>query len=199
MKTLLAVCTAELIFGTFHLRTVAFILSIQTIGVAIAQPRSRYADAGVRTGVLEIGTSFLRITRTTVTFVRVITTVILRVTLPGGRNAAAILTSELGRRTCYICAPDLIRGITTIYERELIGEKLFCLIFFNFEILPLSESHRKLDGMQRPLPQENSRVPQVACLQEAGSSEPSRQSFSESQYQPIENPFNQMKSQRNFC
>ena len=107
MQTLLAVRTSKLIFGALHLWTVAFIGRIKTVRVTVAQPRSRYADARVRAGVLKVGARFLGFARA-LAFIGIIATIIFLVTFPGGTNTTSVLAGELRRRTGHVCTAHFI-------------------------------------------------------------------------------------------
>lgn len=114
MQTLLAVRTSKLVLGALHLRTVAFVRTVETVRVSVAQPRSRYADAGVRTGVLEVGARLLGLASAEFAFVRAVTTVVLTVAFPGGRNTSAVFARELRTCTGHIRTAHFITRVTTV-------------------------------------------------------------------------------------
>ena len=114
VQTLFAVRTSELFLCALHLRTVAFVRTVEAVRIAVAQPGSRYADAGVRTGVLEVGARFLGLAGAELALIRTVTAVVLTVALPGRRNATTIFAGEFACGTGHIGTAHLIARVAAI-------------------------------------------------------------------------------------
>ena len=114
VDALLAAGAFQLLCGAGDGRTALLVFVVEAVVVAVADPRLRNAVAGSRTGELEVGAGAFG---AKVSFIASVAAVVLRVALPGGRNAAAVLAGELRCVARGVDAVHLVGRVSAVVIR----------------------------------------------------------------------------------